>query len=249
MKKFVIISVILLLLAAGAFGFALYRYMQVNDLLKPKQETAVTEIAASEAPQTAGDAAQADATEQPAAQPASTDIFAEGRSKAETYIADMTTEQMAGQLVLGICADTSDITTQLDTYSLAGMLFESGNFAAMSKEEITTALTDAAAQAKIKPILAAQEEGGNYTTVSDLGDFLEYDFNSPRNEFENGGLQAVEKAENEKATMLKSVGFNMNLAPAIDLAANGDEIMYSRTISDNVDTVSTYAEYAAKFTQ
>ena len=161
----------------------------------------------------------------------------------------MTTEQMAGQLVLGICADTSDITTQLDTYSLAGMLFESGNFAAMSKEEITTALTDAAAQAKIKPILAAQEEGGNYTTVSDLGDFLEYDFNSPRNEFENGGLQAVEKAENEKATMLKSVGFNMNLAPAIDLAANGDEIMYSRTISDNVDTVSTYAEYAAKFTQ
>ena len=45
MKKFVIISVVLLLLAAGAFGFALYRYMQVNDMFSAK-EPAPTEAVA-----------------------------------------------------------------------------------------------------------------------------------------------------------------------------------------------------------
>lgn len=245
MKKFVIISVVLLLLAAGAFGFALYRYMQVTDLLGG-EEPAATE-AAVEAEQPAATEAGEKKTDDV---PADTkNIFAAGADKAASYAADMTTEEMVGQLVLGICADASSASSEINKYSLAGMLFESDNFQGMSKEEISAVTQTATSEAKIKPILAAQEEGGNYTTISDLSEFEEYDFNSPRTEFASGGLQAVEKAEDDKTTMLKSVGFNLNLAPAIDLASSGDEMMYSRTISDDVDTVSTYAEYAAKFSQ
>lgn len=241
MKKFVIISVVLLLLAAGAFGFSLYRYMQVTNLIdggKPAATEVVTG-ATAEGDKAAGESAPADTN----------GIFAENADKASTYVAGMTTEEMVGQLVMGICADSSTASAEINKYFLSGMLFESDNFQGMSKEEITSALGNAASQSKIKPILAAQEEGGMYTTVSDLDAFPEYDFNAPRIEFATGGLQAVEKAEDSKATLLKSLGFNFNLAPVIDLADSSDQIMYSRSVSEEIDTASVYAEYAAKFNQ
>ena len=246
MKKFVIISVVLLLIAGGAFGYALYRFVQVNDLFK-QEETVETQAVTESAD--AADATEAEKTKRDDTATGTADIFAGGRDKASAALADMTDEELVGQLLVGICADSASAGAQMKQYSLAGMLFESNIFQGMSKEEITAALTAAGADLTVKPILAAQEEGGNYTTISDLSDFSEYDFNSPRTEFDAGGLQAVQKAEDDKTTMLKSVGFNMNLAPVVDLASSGDQIMYSRSISDDVDTVSSYAEYAAKFDQ
>lgn len=245
MKKFVIISAILLLLAGGAFGYSLYHYMDVTNLLKSK-ESAETQAATEAEVPGATEAPKADA---PAASSAAVNVFANGADKAATYVANLSKEEMAGQMLLGICADSSAAASEISRYHLAGMLFESDNFYGMSKEEITAALTAASSDTETKPILAAQEEGGTYTTISDLDGFSEYDFNSPRSEFENGGLQAVEKAEDDKTTMLKSVGFNMNLAPVVDLAESSDQIMYSRSISGEVESASAYAEYAAKFDQ
>ena len=247
MKKFIIISAILLLLAAGAFGYSLYHFMQVNDLFT-KSETAATE-AVTEAAASQGATEGAAKVKRDDTAVDTSNVFAAGADKAATYAADMTNEEMVGQLLLGICADSSTASSEISKYSLAGMLFVTDNFRDMDKEQISAALTAAGADAKVKPILAAQEEGGNYTTISDLPAFSEYDFNSPRTEFDSGGLQAVEKAEDDKTTMLKSVGFNMNLDPVVDLASSSDQMMYSRSISDDVEKVSAYAEYTAKFNQ
>ena len=46
MKKFVIISIILILIAGGIFGYSLYHFMQVNDMFnksEPVAPEAVTE--------------------------------------------------------------------------------------------------------------------------------------------------------------------------------------------------------------
>ncbi len=248
MKKFVIISVVLLLLAAGAFGFALYRYMQVNDMFSAKEPAPTEAVAEKTDENTKSTEAKAVKTDTDASADA-TNVFAANIDKASAYASDLTTEEMVGQLILGVCADPTTIPSEINKYSLAGMLFESSNFQAMTKEEISGVTQTASAQAKIKPILAAQEEGGTYTTFSDLPAFTEYDFNSPRTEFDAGGLQAVEKAEEDKTTMLKSIGINLNLAPSLDLASSSDQMMYSRSISDDADTVSTYAEYVVKFNQ
>lgn len=244
MKKFVIISVVLLLLAGGVFGYSLYHYMDVTNLLKAK-DSAATEAAT--------EAQTADATEAVkagvSADAGTTNVFADAADKAASFTADLSKEEMAGQIILGICADASSASTEINNYHLAGLLFESNNFYGMSKEEIISAVGTASSGAAVKPILAAQEEGGTYTTVSDLDGFDEYDFNAPRSEYENGGLQTVQKAEDDKTLMLRSVGFNLNLAPAVDLADSSDQIMYSRTISGDADTAASYAEYAAKFDQ
>ena len=161
----------------------------------------------------------------------------------------MSKEEMVGQLIMGICPDTTTAAAQMKQYSLAGMLFTKENFQGMTKEQIPATLTAAAKDLKTKPILAAQEEGGPNTTISDLPGFEQYDFNAPRTEFDIGGLQGVEKAEESKTLLLKETGFNMNITPVIDLATSSDQIMYSRSISGDVDTVSSFAEYAAKFDQ
>lgn len=247
MKKFVIISVALVLVAVIAFGIALFHYIKVNqptDTTDAEATEAIEETKASSAEPT-----EAVKTKRDDTAVNSSDVFESGASQAADYVADMTTEEMVGQLILGICPDPSTASEQMKQYSLAGMLFTSENFYGMTKEQIPEALTAASTDLKTKPILAAQEEGGTYTTISDLTGFEEYDFNSPRTEFEIGGLQGVEKAEESKITMLKEAGFNMNLAPVIDLASSSDQIMYSRSISDDAETVSSYAEYAAKFDQ
>lgn len=246
MKKFIIISTVLILLAAGFFGYSLYHYMEATDMLKPKASD--TSSAPSEAA-TAADTAPTTAAQAAEGSSGGAGIFDANIDKAKTYVEGMTKEQMAGQLILGICADSSSVSAEVNKYSLAGMLFESDNFQGVTPEEVTAVLHTATSESSIKPILAAQEEGGLYTTVSDLSTFTNYDFNSIRVDFAAGGLQAVEKSEDDKANMLKPLGFNLNLAPVVDMSDSGDQIMYSRSLGADVDTVCAYAEYAAKFTQ
>ena len=236
MKKFVIITVVLILLAAGAFGYSMYHYLAVTGVINstPEPTQAATDTAQPPVPQEpVGETLAVPAT--------GTDsgIF------AQNY--DLSKEQMVGQLLMGICADATTISSETNRYSLGGMLFESTNFGYSTAEEITQTLATAAGECTVKPIYAAQEEGGSRTTFS--GIFPEYTFNTLRSEFESGGLQGVEKAEENKANMLKSLGINLNLAPVVDLAQQGDQIMYSRSISSDAATVSAFAEYAAKFTQ
>lgn len=246
MKKFVIISVILVLVAAGAFGFGLYHYIHTENLLHKTEVQETEAVEATEAPVKSTESIKGKRDDTTVD---TSDLFASGAEQAKTAAASMTTEEKVGQLIMGICADSSTAADEMKKYSLAGMLFTSQNFQSMSAEDIPKALADASKDLKTNPILAAQEEGGPYTTISDLSGFDEYDFNSPRTEFEIGGMQGVQKAEESKINMLKTAGFNMNLAPVIDLASSSDQIMYSRSISDDVDVVSSYAEYCAKFDQ
>ena len=246
MKKFVIISVALVLVAVLAFGIALFHYMKVKQPEKVTETEAVEAVEETKTPVKAPTEANAKRDDTAVG---SSDVFESGKSQAATQVSTLSKEEMVGQLIMGICPDTTTAAAQMKQYSLAGMLFTRENFRGMTKEQIPAALTAAAKDLKTKPILAAQEEGGPNTTISDLPGFEQYDFNAPRTEFDIGGLQGVEKVEESKTLLLKETGFNMNLTPVIDLATSSDQIMYSRSISGDVDTVSSFAEYAAKYDQ
>ena len=249
MKKFVIISTILILLAAVLFGYSLYHYLDVTGALEKKASVATNTEATVAAAANKVEKEDEQPTEEKTSSAPADGIFSEGTEKAAKYVDTLTTEEMAGQLILGICADATTAGDEMNKYNLSGMLFESTNFQLMTPEQITESIKTAQAKTNIKPILAAQEEGGAYTTISDLTGFTEYDFNPLRSEFASGGLQAAEKAEDQKITMLKNVGFNLNLAPVVDVCEDGSQIMYSRSLSEDVEKVSAFAEYAAKFDQ
>ena len=238
MKRFVIVSTVLLLIGAGLFGYSLYNYIEV------------TRPAVSASP-AGGDKAQS-ATEEPKLDRASLEdsgIFSANYEKAAEDAAQMTKEQMIGQLLLGAVSSTDAAVTDVKRYSLAGVSFNSECFDYMDKDQITAAVDSVHDAPAISPILAVEEEGGRRNAVSSHSVFTDTAFDSPRNLFASGGLAAVEKAEDEKAQFLSGLGFNLNLAPVVDLAAEFNHIMYSRSLSEDVQTTSAYAEYVSRFNQ
>lgn len=238
MKKFLIISAVLLLLGAGAFGFALNHYLSVMN-----QNAVVEATQAEESTQTA--------TEQPTLNRASVDdkgIFSDYYAQAQKLVENLSKEQMIGQMLLGVVSDPDAAATDVNKYSLGGVLFDSESFDYKTEEEIKAALTKVNSSTKIAPVLAAQEEGGYVTTVTGHAE-SEHVFDSPRNIYDEGGLSAVQKVEDEKAKYLKELGFNLNMAPVLDLPDSLDQIMYSRSLSSDANTTSSFAEYAAKFNQ
>ena len=248
MKKFIIISTILILVAAGLFGYSLYHYLDITGALVRNTNAAATADTAAPNQSKLEKATEAGAETRTAVDD-SAGIFAAGREKAAKYVESLSTEEMVGQMILGICADANTASDEMNKYSLGGMLFEAANFQLMNSDQVIEAVKNAQAKTKIKPILAATEEGGMYTTVSDVTGFTEYDFNPTRQEFAAGGLQAVEKEEDSKVELFKKVGLNLNLAPVVDICDSGDQIMYSRSMDGDAEKVSAYAEYCAKFDQ
>lgn len=240
MKKFVIISAVLLLIGAGAFGFALNYYIQQTRPAVVPTEAVAETVAEAET-----------AAEEPTLNRAALEdngIFSEYYEKASADVADMTKEQMVGQMLLGVTSDPDTAKTDINRYSLGGYLFDSSCFDYKSREEASAVLTGVKDAARVAPILAAQEEGGYVTTVTGHA-AVDESFSSPRTIYETGGISEVEKTEDEKASFLHELGFNLNLAPVVDLPESLDQIMYSRSLSSDAQVTSTYAEYVAKFNQ
>lgn len=249
MKKFAIISIILLLIGGTAFGVSVWHYI---DVMHPFDRQPAENVSATEAPRATADSAVKPLNTGDA--PASNsvpdgELFEANYEKAKKAVEEMTAPEMAGQLVVGVCSDLDSGSADLTQYGLSGYLLESSAFTFKTADEIKTGLLAMSEGASIKPILAAQEEGGAVTTVSDAPAFGEYSFDSPRNILAISGMQEVEKTELEKATLLKSLGFNVNLAPVVDLADSYDQIMYSRAIAGDLDTVTDFAKYCAKHVQ
>ena len=242
MKKFMIISTALILASAVLFGFSLNHYIQSRNPVETSPSKATDDSPAPTEAATEG-ISRIDVTLE------DNGVFSKYYDKASDYVSGMSKEQMVGQLIVGYIDDTSSAVTDINRYSLAGVQFSTDSFDYMSKDEVKSAVERVRAAAPIAPILAAQEEGGRVNTITSHDAFSDIVFDSPRNIYESDGIAAVEKTEDEKMKLLKELGFNLNLAPVLDLAQEGDQIMYSRSLSGEVQSTSTYAEYVAKFNQ
>ena len=245
MKKFVIISIILLLIGGTAFGFSLKHYIDVKSEQNKAVEETDTDVEKDADQQE--NATEADAA--PAKSLADEDLFSANYDKAKKAIEDMSDEEMVGQLIVGVCSDTDTGAEDIKNYSLAGFLFDSEAFSGKTGDEVKQSIAGIKKEAKVAPIIAAEEEGGERTTISGSEAFPENVYDSPRNILASGGLQEVEKAELEKATFLKEAGFNLNFAPVVDMPDSSDQIMYSRSLSDDQKVVGDFAKYCAKQVQ
>ena len=242
MKKFVIISVILLLIGGGVFGFSLWHYIDSRSVAEPvPTEAAPIADPASEQATAAADPVT------PA--PSASDVFAAGYDKANAAVENMSREQMVGQVLMGVCSDMTTGSADLAHYNLAGYLLEGAAFSYKSADEIKEGLAAISADAAVAPILAVTEEGGEKCTVSNAGGITDKSYDSPRNILASGGIREVEKTELDKATFLHDLGINLNLAPVVDMPNAYDQIMYTRSLSDDVNTVSDFARYCAKHVQ
>ena len=161
--------------------------------------------------------------------------------KLDEMVAKMSVEEKVGQMFFVRCPDTEAARTAAK-YHLGGYILFGRDFEDLTADQVSENIKSYQDASEIPMLIGTDEEGG---TVVRASLYLRGEpFRSPREYYEDGGWEAVESAEKEKADLLLSLGINVNLAPVCDVTGDSELFMYERSVSGDADEVSRFAELA-----
>jgi len=162
-------------------------------------------------------------------------IFKKYYKEALKTVNSMSKEEKVGQLFL-VRYNKNDVKYLSDFYPGGYILFAK-DFENHTKETLKDELIQDQNLNKYPLILGVDEEGGTVTRVSRYKAFRNERFKSPKDYYEEGGIELLEQTENEKAALLKELGINLNLAPVADVSTNSNDFIHKRTFGyDSVKT-------------
>lgn len=160
----------------------------------------------------------------------STELFGKYYDAASKIMKDMTLEEKIGQLFL-VRYDKNLASSWVSDYYPGGFVMFAKDFANQTKDSIKEGIDNLQSISKIPLVIAVDEEGGYVTRVSRYSNFRDSKFLSPREYYDTGGEELLEKTEKEKATLLLSTGINLNLAPVADVSVNSNDFINNRTFN------------------
>lgn len=160
----------------------------------------------------------------------STELFGKYYDAASKIMKDMTLEEKIGQLFL-VRYDKNLASSWVSDYYPGGFVMFAKDFANQTKDSIKEEIDNLQSISKIPLVIAVDEEGGYVTRVSRYSNFRDSKFLSPREYYDTGGEELLEKTEKEKATLLLSTGINLNLAPVADVSVNSNDFINNRTFN------------------
>ena len=172
-------------------------------------------------------------------------IFKKYSKKASELVNNMTLEEKVGQLFL-VRYDKSIVNTYKDKYPGGYVLFAK-DFENHTKETIKNEIDHDQVINKYKLIMAVDEEGGYVTRISRFKAFRNERFSSPRYYYETGGYELLEQTENEKATLLKEIGINLNLAPVADISTDENDFINNRAFGKGTEETSEFIKNMVKY--
>lgn len=163
----------------------------------------------------------------------------------EQYVAEivsgMSLEQKLAQMM--ILSSEKDITENgIKAYQPGGIILFSSNFDGQSAEQVRERIKVFQADIPIPLFVGVDEEGGNVSRVAGLQDEGVPVFQSARQLYEAGGIQAVYEDTVAKTKFLASMGINLNFAPVADVVEQRSSYMYDRSASGNPEEVADYVE-------
>lgn len=159
----------------------------------------------------------------------------------DQMISKMSVEEKVGQMFYALCPSVGggDFVAQ---YHLGGCLLSGDFFDDKSADDVRATIRDIQSRTLVPLLFGVDEEGGTVVRVSYHQQLRESPFDSPKNYYQNGGWEAVEAAETEKAELLTSLGINVNNAPVCDITSNTESFIYDRSFSGDVDEVNTFVK-------
>lgn len=165
---------------------------------------------------------------------------------AEQSLLDrMTVEEKVGQLFLARCPDSGALE-DIAAYHLGGFVLFGRDFELEDRDSVTEKIFQYQSVANIPMLIAVDEEGGAVTRVSRYSQFRPSKFASPRDLYAQGGLELIVQTEEEKCTLLKSLGINVNLAPVCDVTTDPDAFMYSRSLGESPEITGQFIAAVTK---
>ena len=160
--------------------------------------------------------------------------------QAQVILDKMSLEEKIGQMFLIRYSDDQTALSDIAQYNPGGILLFAKDFENHTKESIKAQL-DTCQQASGTPlIIGVDEEGGVVTRISRFTNFRSERFKSPQDLYAEGGFERIASDTDEKCSLLKSIGINVNLAPVADVSEDPSSFIYDRTIGQNAEITSEY---------
>ena len=157
---------------------------------------------------------------------------------------DMTLEEKTGQLFF-VRVPEENAVEDVMTYHLGGYLLFGRDTQGKTANELIQTIASYQAAAELPLLIGVDEEGGTVVRVSSNPHLRSKKFSSPGKLWKQG-LDALLRETREKSILLKSLGFNVNLAPVADVSTNSGDFIYDRTTG--MDAEET-ADYTARVTE
>lgn len=157
----------------------------------------------------------------------------------------MTLEEKVGQIILARCPEDHG-EGAVSQFHLAGFVLFGRDFDGQTPESVTQRIASCQAAAKLPLLIAVDEEGGTVTRISNYPAFRSVRFQSPRQLYQQGGMELVLQTEEEKARLLSGLGINVNLAPVCDISTDSSAFMYQRSLGQSPEIVGQFAAGTVK---
>ena len=167
------------------------------------------------------------------------DLFFDYYQEASAVMEKMNVEEKVGQLFL-VRYDNWSAKEQIKNYHPGGYVLFAKDFQDHTKTTIKSELDAHQKLSSIPLTFAVDEEGGYVTRVSRFKEFRNEKFQSNQYYYNLGGYDKLKEIEEEKASLLLSLGLNMNLAPVADVSTNSNDFMYIRAFGKDANETSTF---------
>lgn len=164
---------------------------------------------------------------------------------ANQKLETLSLEEKIGQLFL-VHYPNQNEKEWIEKYKLGGYLFFEKDFANKDQKEVQDMIKALQNISKIPLLTAVDEEGGKVVRVSSNPKLVTNKFKSPKELYNLGGFEKIKENTKEKSKILSNLGLNLNLAPVIDVSIDPNDYIYARTLGENTDLTSTYAETVIK---
>lgn len=156
-------------------------------------------------------------------------------------IAAMTVEQKAAQMILCSCSDNGT-AMQAVKAGVGGLCLFAKNFSGKSKEQVRTLTAGFQQNATLPLLISVDEEGGSINRISINPQLRAVPFWTGKALYAEGGWDLVISDTKEKATLLRDLGVNVNLAPVCDVPLNSSNYIYNRCFSLNPEETAEYID-------
>lgn len=157
----------------------------------------------------------------------------------------MTLEEKVGQIILARCPEDHGAEA-VSQYHLAGFVLFGRDFDGQTPQSVTRRIASYQEAAELPLLITVDEEGGTVTRISSYPAFRSRNFQSPRQLYQQGGMELVLQTEEEKAQLLSGLGINVNLAPVCDISTDSGAFMYQRSLGQSPEIVGQFAAGTVK---
>lgn len=161
-------------------------------------------------------------------------------ARAKEICDQMSLEEKTGQIFF-VRFPENGVLEEIEEYNPGGYIVFGRDFENSTPAEFKEMTAECQSASDIPLLIGVDEEGGTVVRASKYPQFRAEKFKSPRELYDEGGMEVLEADAAEKSRFLKSLGINVNLAPVCDISSDPDNFMYERSIGLDADGTSMYA--------